>query len=811
MKYISIFLMSILLCGSVAQGQGYGPMNGIIKGSVFDVTSGAPVEYANIILFSVETEKQVTGSTSNENGQFLFQSVPPGKYYLEIRYMGYENKRVDDILVRPSAPNIDLGVIPLQSQVLETQGVSVEGERAAVTYEIDKKVVNVERMQTAVSGSAIEVLENVPSVTVDIEGNVSLRGSESFTLLIDGRPTVLDPSDALNQIPASTIKEIEVITNPSSKYDPEGTAGIINIILKKNTNLGNSALINLNAGRNNKYGADVLYQSKHEKYSYLLGVDYSRRTFEGNAREEIQTNVGGLTSFVNSRGGRDMSRLSAGLRGSFEWKVTSADVLTVDARYNDGSFRFDSNRDYTEWDSTSPDQLNYDSEDEHERSRTRIGINFDWQHKFAKEGHVLDAQINFGYRDGDEYSVNELRNAENVVTEGMHSIEAGPSAEIEFKADYSLPINKDRKFEAGIESELDNSNEETSTKEYDPFSNQYISLPHYAHTTEYERNTHALYLIYSDKLGPVGAQAGIRTEYTDRMVSLKKESKEYTINRLDVFPTLHMSYELNNHKQFMASYTRRIQRPRGYHLEPFETWMDAYNVRTGNPALKPEYIDSYETGYSMPLGKRNMLSTEVYYRISHDRIDRVRTVYDKNITLHTMDNTGKDYALGTEIMLDWDVFKNWNMGLSGNMYDYRIEGKLNNVPYSRHSFNWSARMNNTIKITPTLRFQMTGRYHSASVSSQGRREPFFMTDLALRKEFWDRNVSATLQVRDLFDQGRYEFTSEGENFYSYSRFTRESRIVMLNLRINLNNYEQERKRQMNGESMEDIEGGEEIF
>ncbi|MDZ7724992.1 MAG: TonB-dependent receptor [candidate division KSB1 bacterium] len=811
MKISSFSLLCLLFMSNLAMGQSYGPRSGNVKGSVFEVTSGEPVEYANVILFSSRTEKQVKGGTTDETGQFEFNNVPPGRYYLEIRFMGYENKRIDEIIVQPGAPNADLGVIPLQSQVLETEGVSVEGERAAVTYEIDKKVVNVEKMQTAVSGSAIEILENIPSITVDIENNISLRGSSSFTLLIDGRPTVLDASDALNQIPAGSIKEIEIITNPSSKFDPEGTAGIINIILKKNTNLGRSALINLNAGRNNKYGADVLYQSKHKKYSYQVGVDYNRRTYKGSAVEEIRTQHDNLTSYVNSTGGRDMNRLSAGVRGSFTWDIADSDILTLDGRFNDGSFNHDSNRDYTEWDEASPERLSYDSYDVHERGRTRVGVNMDWLHKFAKKGHELQSQLNYGYRDGDETSVTELLNSDNRISEGMQSTEAGPSTDVRIKIDYTLPFSKDRKLKAGLQSEWDVSTEETTAKEYDTSTGNYMPLPHYEHTTDYQRNTHALYLIFSDKLGNIGIQGGIRSEYTDRLITLKNESRDYTINRWDIFSTLHTSYQMNNNKQVMASYTRRIRRPRSYQLEPFETWMDAYNVRTGNPALKPQYIDSYEAGYSMPLGGKNMLSTEVYYRIGHDRIDRVRSVYDKSITLHTMDNTGTDYALGTEVMFDWDVFKTWNMGLTGNLYDYRIEGTLNNRSFSRRSFNWSARMNNTLNITPTLRFQLTGRYHSASVSSQGRREPFFMTDVALRKDFLDRAVSATLQVRDLFDQGRFEFTSEGEDFYSYTKFTRESRIVMLNIRINLNNYEQERRRRMNGNDMQDMEGEDPMY
>jgi len=259
MKYIYTIILIIIFSAISTFAQ---KSNGSIEGTLYDSAQGGPVDFANIILFDQSDSSQVSGTTTNEKGLFTLLKVKPGRYFLEARFIGYANKSIDDIIISPSNSSINLGNIPMEQTVIQVEGVAIEAERAAITYDIDRKVIDVSKMQTAVSGSAVEVLENVPSVTVDIEGNVALRGSSNFTLLINGRPTVLDANDALQQTPASSIDKIEVISNPSSKYDPDGTSGIINLQLKKNQDLGRSALINLNGGVNNKYGGDILYQHK---------------------------------------------------------------------------------------------------------------------------------------------------------------------------------------------------------------------------------------------------------------------------------------------------------------------------------------------------------------------------------------------------------------------------------------------------------------------------------------------------------------------------------------------------------------------
>ena len=318
-------------------------------------------------------------------------------------------------------------------------------------------------------------------------------------------------------------------------------------------------------------------------------------------------------------------------------------------------------------------------------------------------------------------------------------------------------------------------------------------------STEYDKKIHAVYALYSGMINKFGYQFGLRGEYTYRVITYNAESSAFKIDRLDYFPTFHTSYEFLKNQRIMASYTRRINRPRGWQLEPFETWMDAYNVRRGNPAIKPEYIDSYELGYQTNIGK-TLFSTEVYYRITNDKVEHLHGVYGDNISLHTYDNVGKDYALGSEFLFNFDVIKAWSVNLTGNLYYYLIEGTLEDGPYSNDSFNWRTRLSNNIKISKSTQVQIDGRYNSASVSSQGKEEANYSVNVALKQEFFNRLMTVTLQVRDIFATSNHERTSEGRNFYSYRYRQREAPMVMLNLRLMLNNYKPER-RERNGEEM----------
>ncbi len=812
-RMIMVFIIIVAFTNQgFPQRPGRGQFNfqgGTITGYVFDAVLDTSIEYANIVLFNQRDSSQVTGTITDKNGFFTLTNVRPGRFYMKVSFIGYETQLIPNIGLRPNNPKVSAGEIGLKQSVLSSDGVEVTAERAAMEYHIDKKVINVSQQTTTISGTAVEVLENVPSVVVDIEGNVSLRGSENFTVLIDGRPTVLESSDALQQIPASAIENIEIITNPSARFDPDGNTGIVNVVMKKNQGATRTGIVNVNVGVNEKYGGDFLLSNRFGKFNLTIGADYDRRVYTGSVIEERQTIRNGLTSFINRDGDSDRHRERYGFRSSLDADITENDKLSLGLRmgYRDG--RRDESVDYDTW--AEPDLVHalYTSENEGGRSGNFYSGYLDYTHDFPGDNHELNTQITFSQSDGEEASTNEQRDVNNVVTSGNKTTEEGPGDRFRIRMDYKRPLGEKSSIETGYQKRLNESVDETSLQTYDPQSLEYVFQPDFSHTVDYVRDIQSLYAMYRNEYGNWGFQTGLRGEYTWRKVTLNETNETFSIDRWDYFPTFHTSLKLPNKQQTMFSYTRRIHRPRGWYLEPFETWSDAYNVRKGNPDIEPEYIDAYEAGYSKYFG-RNMISGEVYYRVTHNKVERVRSVYDVDVTLHSIANVGEDYSLGAEFMFNYDLFKWWNTNLMATVYNYRIEGSFMNDDFSRESNNWRLRLNSAFKPASMTRIQINLMYNSGSVSAQGSREGHLRTNFALRQEFLDRKLSVVAQVQDLFQTSKYESTSEGEDFYIYSKFTREAPIYMLTLSYNINNYKRERQQngQENGMDME--ENGEEF-
>jgi outer membrane cobalamin receptor len=777
---------------------------GRIFGKVFDYDSKHSIEYANIVVLSIFDSSLVNGTISDVDGNFILNDLEFGKYLLEVRFIGFDTKSFS-IEINSENTNINLGDIYIKPHVLELDNVVVEGDRSPISYQIDKKVIDVDKIQTVISGTAADVLQNVPSVTVDIEGNVSLRGSSNFTVLIDGRPSILSAQDALQQIPASSIDNIELITNPSAKYDPEGTAGIINIILKKNQNLGTSGIINANAGLNEKYGGDFLFQHKTPDLTYTVGMDYNQRAYPGTRNEENIFYSSNSTSYLNSVGSMKWGRTGFGIRAGVEFNTSDNNYFNIVARYGTREGNQSSNSIFTNWTNIDPNISSYQSLGQRYRKGKFGGTNLTYIHKFEGKGHEIKGEFNFRYNDGDEATLTEsLQNS--ISINGKRTNEFGPSRDFETKIDYTLPFTETRIFEAGYENEIENSDDINELYELNSNTGSYEFQSLFSNYTKYLTNDQAVYATYSDQFGDFGIQGGLRAEYTFRTIRLLKDNNEFKIDRIDFFPTLHSSYKFSKGTQLMASYTRRIQRPRGWELEPFLTWMDANNVRIGNPALLPELIDSYETGIQTYLGEVS-ISTELYHRFTVNRIDRIKSIYQDDITLNSVENIGKDYATGSELMFIFDPTDFWSLNTMANIYNYRIDGVINQKSFSRESFNWNARINNMFKISSSTQLQLNLNYNSPSVSSQGTSEGYISTDVSMKQDLFERMLSITLQVRDLFGTVKYENRSSGTDFYQYNYFQRESPMVILNLRFNFNNYKTKRD---NG-SMENPNGVGEDF
>lgn len=763
-----------------------------IAGTVFDASADAPLQYATVALLSAPDSGIVTGMITNNLGEFNIKANQPGSYILSIDFIGYQSFSTN-VTLTPDNPAANLGIIRLESTSVDIGEVTIETNNRSIEYKIDRKVVHVADQYTALSGTAVDVLKNVPSIDVDIEDNVSIRGNSNFTVLIDGRPSVLQGSEALQQFPAGMIKDIEIITNPSAKFDPEGTGGIINIITEKRTLTGLSGLVHADVGLDDKYGGDFLLNYRTKKVNYFLGGDYSNRNYPGTVERRQETYRGDTISYLNSNGNYNRGNTSYSGRAGIEWFPDEKNVFSLSGRYGYRASLGSSTVDYEEWNNFAPERIRYSNLEESERSGNYYSVNGEYTHNFngadLEDGaeHRLDINLMYYMREGNEESVNFLLDPNGERSDGQKSTEIGPSTGFEYRVNYEQPFSRAFNIEAGAQGRRGVSSESNGLYFYDPDRDAYDFQDLFSNDVTYLRNINALYGLLKGEYSDFGYQLGLRGEYTFRDIQMNEQG-EFNIDRWDYFPTLHLSYAPGEKNQFMASYSRRIDRPRGWYLEPFITWSDAYNVRRGEPGLLPEYIDSYEISYQRELNKTDFLSAELYYRVTDNKIERVREIYRDNIMLSTFANVGTDYALGSEIMLSMEHFDWWESDFSGNFYNYRVEGAVLGEALNRQQFTWSVEWNNIFRITKSTRLQLYAEYDSREIEAQETESPTFEFDAAIRQSFLENKLLLTLQVRDVFGTDQHESVIDANDFYAYRLYSHRAPIVMLNLTFRINNF-----------------------
>lgn len=785
--FVGMMLSLVIMLNTKAEGV---PEGGQVRGLVYDHKSKQPIEFATIALFNAIDSTLVTGTITDPNGNFNTSKIAEGNYYIEVSFMGYEDSHFSDLVIDRSNRRLDIGTIFLEtsSQILEE--VEITNQRNAVEFHIDKKVISVGEQMTSASLSAVEVLENVPSIRVDIEGNVSLRGSTGFTVLIDGKPTVLDPSDVLRQTPASTIDNIEIITNPSSRYQPDGTGGIINIVTKKNRMLGLQGLFNLNTSTFGAYGGDFLLNYRKGNANVYFGGDYRQSPYPGETSSVRRTTQGDTTTIIEASGDSESQHGGGGLRMGFDWDISPRNNLSIGIHGGEYSGLRNSNLDYLTYSDPFDFETRQLSLNESGRGALYYNLTGSFLHTFEQKGHELMLQFNQRLRMGDEFSQNLLMDENGSVDQGTRTTEKGPSTELEVKLDYTKPIGESHAMEAGFQLRTGASEDGTELYLFDLDEQDYVLQPEKSNSTLYSRNIYALYGIFKGETGKLGYQAGLRGEYTNRLITTEEGLDDYSLERYDFFPTLHLSYQLPAENQLMASYSRRIDRPRGYYLEPFITWTDMYNVRRGNPSLEPEYIDAMEMGF-IHSREKSQLSLEAYYRIKHNKVERTREVYEEGILLQTFTNVGTDYSLGLEALYNISLFPWWELNLMGDLFDYRIDSEINETSY--HSFNWGTRMNNTFSIANRVRVQFDGNYNSATVTTQGEDKGYYSFNAAIRSDFLDKSLSLVLQVRDVFStMDRVSITQDVDFYNYYSRSTRAP-IISLSASYRLNNFKQNKR------------------
>ncbi len=766
---------------------------GTLYGQVISAQGSRGIQYVSVALYQTKTGELVDGIITDAAGDFEIDGLLPGNYYLDISFVGYKNKRVEDVVIDTKNQKINLGMLIIGEDAQELEEVEVVAKRAALEFKLDKKVVNVSEHYTAMSGSAVNVLENVPSVTVDLEGNVFLRGSAGFTVLIDGVPSLLEPSDVLRQIPASTIQTIEIITNPSAKYNPDGTAGIINVVLKKNSLSGLSGVFNAKTGTNN-VGTDFQLSLLGKRWKGFLGADYSYADYKGDKNGYRKTFRGDTVFTAEHDGAIRALWDTYNLRGGVEFKIDTLKSVSVDLSYGGRNSHNYSDLRYADYNNFNTDiQNNYSNDDAYQGNAGFSG-NALYLQKFHAPKHTLSAMVSYSNRDTEEYNENILKSESHEVVRGRKNTEQGPMSRWQTKLDYTLPLGYKGNLEAGYQSIFDKDEDITGFFEDENGTGIYVEDVLYKNRINYNQDIHALYLMFGNQIFKLNYQVGLRGEYSMRRVRIDDVSSgaflgddKVSGDKYDYFPSAHLSYKLPANQELMLSYSRRIERVRSYHFEPFYTWEDAFNVSRGNSALLPEYIDSYELNFLRKMDG-SYLSFETYYSTTYNKIEWVRSVYRDNIIERFPENVGMDYYLGMDATYSFDVLKWWKMDLSGSLYNYKVKGHWGDYNFNEQRLTWNYRVNQTFRINPLTQLQGNWRYYSKRITSQGIYQPVYTFDIALRKDFMDRKMTLLMEVRDVFSTNNRENTNDGIGFRDHYFQKIHTPVLTFVITYRFNNY-----------------------
>jgi len=777
---------------------------GVIKGKLVDGRSRMAVEYASVALYSSKDSLLITGTVSKPNGSFLISNVKAGTYYIRITFIGYERVIINDIVIDKEHKEKKLGVIKMKQANAELAAVEIVSEQAYVEYKIDKKIVNVANNLDAAGGNAVDALENVPSVSVDIDGNVSLRGSGNFQVLINGKPSPLSASDALQQIPSAAIKNIEIITNPSAKYDPDGMTGIVNVILKDDVQQGLNGLVEATAASYDSYTLNALLNYRKNKLNFFGGVNARLRRMPGGGSTELENLINpDTTLYTMGELDRLRKRDNYTFKAGLDYYLNDKNTLSIEGSY----IFYQKAKDYTTNTHEYTDPIDYDlykiSENTGGRDGNHIKGSLNWEYKNKKEKENLVTMIYFS--NGDErkeedqmeyYSNPDWINSGTVLS-GLNTTDDQSKMDFRFKMDYTKKLEKDRKFEAGVQSRNYRENSNFLFNQYDTLNKEFVYRPDYSSKLDFSRDIYSGYATYGGMYKDFGYQLGLRGEYTNRFIDSKLADKSSTINRFDIFPTVHLSQKLGKTNEVMASYSRRIDRPGGWELDPNPIFISSNFVRIGNMDLEPEYTDNFELSYQKTLGA-SFISAEGYYRTTKNKISRLRAIDQNNITYMTFANLDRDHSAGFEAMVNYRITKWMKLNVTGNYYYYKIEANEDAKTEEQQSNNYNFNGNMSFNITKLMRLQITGFYRGPSVTAQGDMGSFTMLNAALRYDFFNHKLSATFKVRDIFNTMSHEFNSYTDTFNSYNSFYRDSPTFSFTLSYRINNYKQKRKPSMDG-------------
>ena len=756
-----------------------------ISGTVIDESNNAPVPYASIALFRSDDSTLVTGSATDEQGKFKLQ-VQEGAYYLKINFLAYYEKIVPDLSI--DNKGLHLGKIYLKSSELALEEVEVRAEKSQMQLQLDKRVFNVGKDLGNKGANAAEILDNVPSVSVDIDGNVSLRGSENVRILIDGKPSGLvgmSGTDALRLLQGDLIESVEVITNPSARYDAEGEVGIINIVLKKEKKAGVNGSFDLSAGYPHNYSAsyNLNYRTKHVNLFSSYGVHYRRTPGSGFNNQFFDS---GDTSFAYlSTSSREREGLGNTLRLGSEFYLNDFNTISISGMYRYSKGNNKTNLEYEDIDQGNTIIQTVTRTDEEAETKHNLETAVNYRKTFEEKGRLFTADFQW-FQSEDEELSDFLEISNNSFQNGITQRSSNTEDEQNFlvQTDYIHPFREAGKFETGLKGTFRNIENIYSVEEYSN-SDAWEILPQFDDHFNYQENIYAAYVMAGEKLNNFSWQAGLRAELSDILTELIDSRIRNKRTYLDFFPSAHLAYELKKGNTLQLSYSRRLSRPGFRWLLPFSGYSDSRNIRSGNPDLDPEYTNSFELGYLKYWEKGSILSN-IYYRHRNGVFERIIVADSNGITYRFPVNLSTQNAVGLELNANYDIFTWWRINGNLNFYRAITNGEYEGESLHSDTYTRTARFNSQMTFFKKLDFQSSFFYRAPYDDTQGRTKALYMIDAGLSMDVFKRNGTITFSVRDLLNSRKWRKTTETETLYAESEFQWRARQFLLSFNYRLN-------------------------
>ncbi len=735
-----------------------------ISGKIIDKETKQPLEYATIAFFSKSENKIVDGCITDANGEFSI-SINRGVYDITIEYISY--KKIS-ILNKNLASNENLGTISLEIDYESLKAVEVIAEKTTVEIKLDKKIYNVGKDLTVSGGTVSDVLDNVPSVSVDGEGNVALRGNTNVQILINGKPSGLvglNSTDALKQLPAESIEKVEVITSPSARYEAEGTAGIINIILRRSKLQGFNGALTSNIGSPNAAGISGNINYRIKDINFFNTTSYRYRESPGYwYNNTLYKNTG---NYLDEK--RDWTDINKGLTTNLglEWYINKTASITTSILYNNGDDENNSINKLLQYDSNRLllDETNR-LDPEKDKDKT-IQYSFNYTKDFKTSGHKLT--FDFQYEDSNEDKFS-LVNQNGINTDKVITLDS--QTNILLRTDYVLPIGEKSQFEAGYRGDFTNKSTDYSVSLLNTTTNQLELNTDLSNLFNFSTYINAAYTQFGSKIDKFSYLLGLRMENTritlDQPTSGDFKKKNYT----GLFPTANLSYELSDSENLTFGYNRRLRRPRGFFLNPFPSRSSLTNVFQGNPDLDPTYSDNFDLGYLKRYGKIT-ISSSIFYQYAQNVIEFVSRESGEMVyvgaqllpvILRGPVNIATNNIYGLEFNLNYNPSKKWRINSDLNLNQEKVRGDFMGTNFNSDNFNWSIRVNNKYTLPGKIDWQTNIRYRGPNQSAQSKNKGRISLNTAISKDVLKDKASISFNVNNLFNNANAVGTIETETF-----------------------------------------------